>query len=118
VEHLVNFVQKKVQTTLEEKKTDFSEKFQTRKKLDSESTDFFSDFFKSFENVANIIPFFNAIELHFQFFTKTFRKIERNSPQKKTVESILPKLSFSNSGLAYPPNQRFCFGGNFPKFRP
>jgi hypothetical protein len=40
--------------------------------------------------VANIIAFFNAIELHFQFFTKTFGKIERNSPLKKT-KAISPK---------------------------
>ncbi len=86
----MNFVQKKSSNYTGGKKTDFSKKFQTRKKLDSESTDFFSDFL-NLENVANIIPFFNAIELHFQFFTKTFRKIERNSPQKKTVEAILPK---------------------------
>jgi hypothetical protein len=73
VELLANFVQKSVETTLEKKKSDFSKIFQTRKKLDSESTDFLFRFFLFFEDVADFIPFFkkrNAIELHFQIFHK------------------------------------------------
>jgi hypothetical protein len=76
------------------KKTDFSKIFQTRKKLDSESTDFLFRFFLLFENMADFPPFFkkkSQVSYISHFSPKTFHKIKKNSPQKKTVGAILPK---------------------------
>jgi hypothetical protein len=74
-----------VETTLGKKTTDFSKIFQTRKKLDSESTDFLFRFFLIFENMADFPPFFclkkSQLSYISRFFPKTSRKIEKILPQ-------------------------------------
>jgi hypothetical protein len=46
--------------------------------------------------MADFPPFFKKKQSQLsyisKFFPKTFHKIEKNSPQKKMVEAILPKV--------------------------
>jgi len=67
--------------------------------------------------MADFTPFFkkNTIELHFQIFHKN---ILQNRKIFTTIENggSYPPQSSSNSGIAHPPNQHFCFGKIFPNF--
>jgi hypothetical protein len=120
VERLANFVQKSVETTLEKLKTDFSKIFQTRNKLDSESTDFLFRFL-IFLRIWRILSHSSKkknpqLSYISKFFTIFFAKLKEI--RHKENGGSYPPQSSSNSGIAYPANQRFCFGGNFPKFPP
>jgi len=88
------FCPKKGWNYTEKRKNRFFQISQTRKKLGSESTDFLFRFFNCLR-IWRIFPHSlkKKTQLSYicKFFTKTYCKIEKHSPQKKTVEAILPK---------------------------
>ncbi len=67
--------------------------------------------------MANFIPFFNKKKkTRLSYISKIFTKnISQNWKKFATKENSgsYPPQSFSNSGIAYPPNERFCFGEIF-----
>jgi len=95
VEHLANFVKKSVETTLEKKKQIFPKFSKLEKNWTQRALIFFSDFF-DFLRMWRILSHSSKkkkTQLSYisKFFTNFFCKIERNSPEKKMVEAILPK---------------------------
>jgi hypothetical protein len=92
VEHLVNFVQKKSSNYTGGKKTDFSEKFQTRKKLDSESTDFFSDFLNLLRMWRILSHSSTQLSYISNFSQKHFAKLKEIRHKRKQWKLSSPKL--------------------------
>ncbi len=106
-EHLANFVQ------------NISWNY-TEKKLDSESTDFLFRFKFFFWECGEFYPILQPkkkTQLSYisKIFTNFFSQNWKKFATKENSGSYPPQ-SFSNSGIAYPPNQRFCFGEIFPNF--
>jgi len=100
---------KKVETTLGKKKQIFPKFSKLEKNWTQIALIFFADFFYLLK-IWRIFPHSSQkkksqLSYISKFFSKTFCKIEKNSPKKKMVEAILPKAAF-------------LFSRNFAKFRP